>query len=116
VAVGNIHGAISGAAKNRAKIETRLNLEHLDRLRRATGVPLVLHGGSGVQHASLLAAIPRGIVKVNVAYEIRRTYEAARQASGIKTAQAAVYKRTGELLRDYFGIAGKQHLIAGKEV
>jgi fructose-bisphosphate aldolase class II len=115
VAAGNIHGAISGAAKDRAKIETRLNLEHLDRLRQATGVPLVLHGGSGVRHASLLAAIPRGIVKVNVASEIRRTYESALSASGIEAAQVAVYDRTCELLHDYFGVAGKQRLIAGEE-
>ncbi|MBN1642080.1 MAG: class II fructose-bisphosphate aldolase [Anaerolineae bacterium] len=115
VAVGNIHGAISGAARDRPKIETRLNLEHLERLRQATGVPLVLHGGSGVQHASLLAAIPHGIAKVNVASEIRRAYEDARSASGMAAAQAAVHARTCELLRDYFRVAGKQRTIAGEE-
>lgn len=114
VAVGNIHGAISGAAKERAKIETRLNLEHLDRLRRATGIPLVLHGGSGVQHASLLAAISRGIVKVNVAAEIRRAYEIALAASGMAAAQTAVYERTSELLRCYFSVAGKHQIVAGE--
>ncbi|MBN1935555.1 MAG: class II fructose-bisphosphate aldolase [Anaerolineae bacterium] len=116
VAVGNIHGAISGAAKAQAKIETRLNLEHLDRLRQATGIPLVLHGGSGVQHASLLAAIPRGIVKVNVAAEIRRAYEVAVATSDVEEAQMAVYARTSELLRRYFGVAGKRKIAAEEGV
>jgi fructose-bisphosphate aldolase class II len=114
VAVGNIHGAISGAAKDKAKIETRLNLEHLDELRRATGIPLVLHGGSGVKRGYLLEAIPRGIAKVNVASEIRRVYEGTLKASGKGVvAQEAVYERTCWLLRDYFGVAGKRPLIAG---
>ena len=44
-AIGHIHGAISGAAKSQGKVQARLNLEQLEGLREATGVPLVLHGG-----------------------------------------------------------------------
>jgi fructose/tagatose bisphosphate aldolase len=72
VAIGNIHGAVSGALKDRKKVEARLNLEHLARLRQATGVPLVLHGGSGVKREYLLAAIKKGIAKVNIGTEIRQ--------------------------------------------
>ena len=49
VAVGSIHGAISAAARREKKVEARLNIEHLETLRQATGVPLVLHGGTGIR-------------------------------------------------------------------
>lgn len=115
VAVGNIHGAVSGVLKDKKKTEASLNLEHLERLRQATAVPLVLHGGSGVKRDDLLAAVKRGIAKVNVAFEIRQAYELSLRASGgeISAAQDAVYQRTCWLIRDYFGVAGTRRLIAG---
>ncbi len=115
VAVGNIHGAVSGVLKDKKKTEARLNLEHLDRLRQATKATLVLHGGSRVKRDDLLAAVKRGITKVNVAFEIRQTYEQSLRASAgqVPVAQEAVYRRTCELIRDYFGVAGTRHLLAG---
>jgi ketose-bisphosphate aldolase len=106
VAIGNIHGAISGAARDQKKPEARLHLEHLERLKEATGRPLVLHGGSSVKQEYLLEAIRRGIAKVNNGTEIRQAYETAmRESDDVATAQHAVYDRTCWLLRDYFGIA-----------
>jgi len=115
VAVGNIHGAVSAALKERKKTEARLNLDHLDRLRQAAEIPLVLHGGSGVRRDDLLAAVKRGIAKVNVGFEIRQAYEQARGASGgdVPPARDAVYERTCYLIRDYFGVAGTSPLVAG---
>lgn len=115
VAVGNIHGAVSGALKDKKKTEARLNLEHLERLRNATKTPLVLHGGSGIRRDDLLAAVKRGIAKVNVAFEIRQAYELSLRASGgeIPAARDAVYQRTYWLIRDYFGVAGTRRLLAG---
>ncbi len=107
VAIGSVHGAISGAAKDKKKIEARLNLEHLERLRQATGIPLVLHGGSSVKRDMLLAAVDLGIAKVNVATEIRQAYESAlRERGQVAAAQQAVYDRTIWLLRDYFAVSG----------
>ena len=112
VAIGNIHGAVSGALKDKKKVEARLNLDHLERLRTATGIPLVLHGGSGVRQEYLLAAIKRGITKVNVGTEIRQTYEPALAKSGsVAEARDAVYEKTCWLLRDYFGLAGTRGQI-----
>jgi fructose-bisphosphate aldolase class II len=104
VAIGNIHGAVSGVARHQKKVEARLNLEHLERLRAATGLPLVLHGGSGVKQEYVLAGIRRGIAKVNIGTEIRQFYEST--LPSVPAAQAAVYERTCWLLRDYFGLAG----------
>jgi ketose-bisphosphate aldolase len=115
VAVGNIHGAISGAWETQEKIETRLDIAHLQRLHQATGIPLVLHGGTGIKHEYLMAAIGAGIAKVNVASEIRRAYEAVMRVSGVTAdAQQAVYERTSWLLREGFQIAGRRAQVFGE--
>jgi fructose-bisphosphate aldolase class II len=114
VAIGNIHGAVSGALRDRKKVEAKLNLDHLERLRQATGVPLVLHGGSGVKREYLLAAIKRGIAKVNIGTEIRQAYESAlRESESVVAAQDAVYERACWLIGDYFGTAGTRRLAVG---
>lgn len=117
VAIGNVHGAISGALKDQKKVEARLDVEHLKKLRRATRIPLVLHGGSGVKREYLIAAIQAGIAKVNVGTEIRQAYEAdlpSRRlpAFGKVAIQDAVYERTCWLIRDYFGIAGIRKFVS----
>lgn len=113
VAIGNIHGAISKAARDRKKVEARLNLEHLAKLAAATGIPLVLHGGSGVRREDVLGAVTRGIAKVNIGTEIRQTYETAFKAGEVAAAQEAVYRRTTEIIRDYFNNAGIRKTVAG---
>jgi len=105
--IGNIHGAVSAAARDCKKTEAHLNLEHLELLKQATGIPLVLHGGSGVCREDVLAAMRHGIAKINVDTEIRQAYELAlKKTSLIAAAQEAVYVRTTELIRDYFGLSG----------
>jgi len=116
VAIGNIHGAVSGALKDKKKVAARLNLDHLEKLQQATGIPLVLHGGSGVKQEYLLAAIKKGIAKVNVGTEIRQTYETALKETGdLSAAQDAVYERTCWVLKDYFGLAGTREQVAGHQ-
>ncbi|MGD2144550.1 MAG: class II fructose-bisphosphate aldolase [Anaerolineae bacterium] len=114
VALGNVHGAVSGALKHRKKVEARLDLAHLEKLREGTGVPLVLHGGSGVKQEYVLAAIKKGIAKVNIGTEIRQAYESTlSELKSVAAAQDAVYERTRWLIRDYFGVAGARELVAG---
>ncbi len=113
VAIGNIHGAIAVGRKDQKKVQARLNLEHLDRLAQATQIPLVLHGGSGIQQAYVLDAMRHGIVKINVGTEIRQPYEVAMKASGsVAQAQQAVYERTAWVLRDFLGIHGLRARLA----
>jgi ketose-bisphosphate aldolase len=114
VAIGNIHGAVSAARRDEKKVEARLNLDRLEQLAQATGIPLVLHGGSGIKREYVQAAAKKGIAKVNVGTEIRQTYEVALIESGdVAKAQNAVYDRTVQLIRDYFGIAGIRAQVAG---
>lgn len=99
VAIGNIHGAISAAAKGQKKIAARLNIEHLARINRAAGVPLVLHGGTGIRKECILDAIKNGIAKINVATAIRQPYERA-IGRGVVAAQDAVYQTMLAIIRD----------------
>jgi len=114
VAVGTVHGAFANAWQNQKKVEARLKLDLIQELSQATGVPLVLHGGSGVRQADLLAGVKCGIAKINVATEIRRPYETTLAETGsVEAAQEAVYQRTVWLLREYFGWAGNRRQIMG---
>lgn len=102
VSIGSIHGAITPAAKDKAKIEARLDIEHLRLLRQATGIPLVLHGGSGVKRECVDEAIRNGIAKINIGTDIRQPYERAIAAGeGVEAAQQAVTKAMSRLIEMY---------------
>lgn len=110
VAIGNIHGAISEAARSQEKIAARLNIEHLDRIRKVTTVPLVLHGGSGIRRESLQAAFKHGIAKINIGAAIRRPYEKACSES-IAAGRQAVYDTVVALVRKELEIEGSARVI-----
>ncbi len=73
-AVGNIHGMVRGG-------NPRLNVARIAELRRAAGVPLVLHGGSGTSDEDFKGAIAAGISVVHVNTEIRLAYRRGIEAS-----------------------------------
>ncbi|MEM2123542.1 MAG: class II fructose-bisphosphate aldolase [Candidatus Bathyarchaeia archaeon] len=65
VSVGHVHGLY--------KDKPRLDLERIRRL-RGLGVPLVLHGGTGVSDDDAGEAVRAGIAKINLGYELRRSF------------------------------------------
>lgn len=104
VAAGSFHGAIAANTKHLKKPEARLDIEHIAALREATcGMPLVLHGGSGIKQDYILRAIENGIAKINVATEIRQPYEFAleERPGDIAYAQQKVYERTRWVIREF---------------
>lgn len=107
VAIGNIHGAISGVAKDQKKISAKLDIEHLKRLKEVTKRPLVLHGGSGIKIEYLKFAIENGITKINIGTEIRQAYENGLRESNndVSFACAKVADKIRELIETY-GIKG----------
>jgi ketose-bisphosphate aldolase len=112
VAIGNIHGAISEGFKDQKKIAAKLDLDHLKSLSWAASVPLVLHGGSGIPQEYVLASFQKGIAKINIATEIRQTYESALQStSKVSAAQDAVFERTVWLIGEYFGLEDIQSMV-----
>ena len=99
IAIGNVHGAISAARKSEKKIEARLDINRLDEIRQAAGIPLVLHGGTGISKDYILKSIQHGIAKVNVATAIRQPYEKAAQDS-VAAGQEAVYRAMLAIIRE----------------
>lgn len=67
-AVGNLHGVLKGG-KNPNISATRIK-----ELREAGGVPMVLHGGSGISDEDFVEAIKAGISTVHINTEIRVAY------------------------------------------
>lgn len=62
VLVGNAHGHY--------KKEPKLDIARVKAIRQACGVPLVLHGGSGIPDDQVKAAIAAGIRKMNIGTDV----------------------------------------------
>jgi len=72
ISVGNVH-----VLEDR---KARLDLTLVSELHRRVPVPLVLHGGTGIEEQDLREAIHRGVAKVNVGTVLRRAFiDALRQ-------------------------------------
>lgn len=110
VAIGNIHGAISGAARSQKKVEARLDIAHLDKIQEAAPVPLVLHGGSGIRKEYLRQAFGHGVAKINIGTTIRQAYEAHRSQSQSAACQR-VYDAVVNLLVTQLEVAGSAAAI-----
>ena len=69
VAVGSSHAMLTKDAV--------LDLGLIATLRRTVGVPLVLHGSSGVPDDDLAAAVRAGLTKINIATQLNKVFTAA---------------------------------------
>ena len=85
VAIGNAHGRYLG--------QPRLDFSVLASIRKETGIPLVLHGASGIPYGDLKKAIGLGISKVNFFTELdlafQMGWEEKKAAGGYMMGKAA---------------------------
>ena len=65
-AIGNAHGVYS--------VEPRLDGQRVSDLVAATGIPMALHGGTGMTDAQFEDLIARGCAKVNISTALKRSY------------------------------------------
>ncbi|MDD5721297.1 MAG: class II fructose-bisphosphate aldolase family protein [Candidatus Pacebacteria bacterium] len=72
--VGSIHGLIKNEQPH---IDEKLVAE----IKKATGIPLVLHGGSGLSDEDFTKAIAAGISIIHISTEIRLAYDEALKKS-----------------------------------
>lgn len=80
VAVGNAHGDY--------KFPPKLDFERIRTIAEKTGLPLVLHGGSGLADADFRRAVSEGICKVNIFTDLDKAGKAGIEqglASGAKS-------------------------------
>jgi fructose-bisphosphate aldolase, class II len=74
-AVGNIHGMLKHAK------DPHLNIELVKKIRKAAGVPLVLHGGSGTPDEDFTLAIDAGVAIIHINTELRLAYRTGIEAT-----------------------------------
>ncbi|OHB15840.1 MAG: hypothetical protein A2431_01095 [Candidatus Zambryskibacteria bacterium RIFOXYC1_FULL_39_10] len=85
-AVGNIHGMVKGG-------NPKIDIERIRQIRESAGVPLVLHGGSGITDEEFKQAIEAGISIIHINTEIRLAYKQGIQKSLIENPdEIAPYK------------------------
>ncbi len=106
VAVGSIHGAVSGAAASQKKVTARIHQEHLKKLDDVLDVPLVLHGGSGIDLTHVREAVTHGICKMNIGTELRQIWETNVADGDEEKAVEALYQRVRAILEDELLISG----------
>jgi len=68
--VGNVHGMIKGG-------NPKLDIKKIKEISEACGVPLVLHGGSGISDEDFVNAIKAGISVIHINTEIRVAFKEA---------------------------------------
>lgn len=90
VAVGTRHGFYRGVPK--------LDLERVAEIRKRTGVPLVLHGGSGTPKKELQEAIALGVRKINYSTALRAAcLEAFREIVSSRLGDTALHRMLPEV-------------------
>ena len=114
-AIGTSHG-LYPADKN-----PELRHDLLQEIKAATGIPLVLHGGSANPDAELRRAVELGINKINISSDIKVSYhnrmrevlgtdERLREPNVIQPEPIAALKETAKQKIELFDAAGKADL------
>lgn len=84
--IGNVHGVVKSG-------NPRLHPERVKAIREATGIPLVLHGGSGSMNEDFVECIKAGIDIVHINTEIRVAFtEALRKSLADNPNEITPYK------------------------
>ena len=108
VAVGNAHGDY--------KFPPKLDFDRIETISKATGIPLVLHGGSGLSDDDFRTAIEKGICKVNIFTDIDKAgkeglakgiSEGAKNMMGLIPYEIEAMKKVVANKIELFGSAGR---------
>ena len=83
--VGNVHGMVRGG-------NPRLNPERISEILEATGIPLVLHGGSGISDEDFVRGIDAGISMIHISTELRVAYRKGIESAFEKNDTLAPYR------------------------
>ena len=110
VSVGNVHGLYKG--------EPKLDFERIEKIASHVGIPLVLHGGSGISDDDFQNAIKKGMRKINVntalilaaGSRLKSIVEGNRQLLNFPELLYLTYEAVSEEARHFmrvFGCSGK---------
>ena len=108
VAVGNAHGDY--------KFPPKLDFGRIETIAERTGLPLVLHGGSGLSDSDFRTAVQKGVCKVNIFTDIDKAGKAgieeglaagAASMMGLIPYEIEAMKRVVRNKLELFGSVGK---------
>lgn len=114
VSIGTVHGRLRGTPQ--------LDIERLARIDRSLGIPLVIHGGTGLEENQYRALIENGVAKINyytaladaAAASIRARAAADPRAgyTGLLRDVRAAVRAEVERMNRLFGAAGRAEALA----
>lgn len=108
VAVGNAHGDY--------KFPPKLDFDRIEAISRKTGLPLVLHGGSGLSDADFQMAVKKGISKINIFTDLDKAgklgaekglAEGAKTLMGLIPYEIEAMKQVVKAKLELFGSCGR---------
>jgi fructose-bisphosphate aldolase class II len=67
-AVGTMHGVL------RSGVQAKIDTQRIELIAQATGLPLVLHGGSGSSDADFVASAKAGAALIHISTDLRVAY------------------------------------------
>jgi fructose-bisphosphate aldolase class II len=92
-AVGNVHGMLKEVPN------PRLDIERIREIRKAAGVSLVLHGGSGISDDDFIKAIDNGISIIHISTEVRVLWrQAIEKVLSQRPGEVVPYKLMSEVV------------------
>ena len=106
-AVGNMHGMLRSMVRGETK--KHLDIERIAEIKRAVGVPLTLHGGSGTADNDFRRAIDAGINIVHINTELRVAWRRGLEGSLAKKPDEIVpYKILPSVVESVKEVAGSR--------
>ncbi len=106
-AVGNMHGMLKSMVEGTAK--KHLNIERISEIKKASGVFLTLHGGSGTDDGDFSRAIAAGINIIHINTELRVAWRKSLEESLAKQPNVVVpYKILPPVIEAVKQVAGSR--------
>lgn len=112
ISVGIVHGVVPGIPLE------PINIERIRQIREATGIPLVLHGASGLTEREVIDAKAAGVHKFNADTDLRHAFRAGFEdvwAKGDRQLEEAMAEGRSRMIDatvekiQLYGCAGKRY-------
>ena len=114
-AVGNMHGMLESMVEGKTK--KHLNIERIAQIKKATGVFLTLHGGSGTDNQDFVHAIAAGIDIVHINTELRVAWRRSLEGSLISQPNEVVpYKILPPVVDSVKQVVGSRLKLFGAQM
>lgn len=114
ISVGIVHGVVPGLPQE------PINIQRISEIKAATGIPLVLHGASGLTQQEVSNAIAAGVHKFNADTDLRHAFRAGFEAvwaTGDRQLEEAMAEGRTHMIdatikkMQSYGCAGKKSLL-----